>query len=190
MPYPAQTDRATILAHARRLLEKRGAAGLALSEVAAAAGIKAPSLYRHVANKPALLVALIAATLDELFASYAAAQRTAGPEPAAQLVAILHAHHTFALAHPQSYLLAFSSEQRPDEAWLTGLVLPLQALLAAVVGAADALAALRGALALAHGFAVLEINGQLRRGGDLGADYDAAITAYLAGWAARGAAAG
>ncbi len=32
---------------------------------------------------------------------------------------------------------------------------------------------------------MLELNGQFRRGGDLGAAFEAAIAAYLAGWQPR-----
>jgi len=62
------------------------------------------------------------------------------------------------------------------------MIQPLQQLIAAISGEAAALMALCGALALVHGFVMLELHQQLRRGGDLDAAYDAAINVYLAGW--------
>jgi hypothetical protein len=44
------------------------------------------------------------------------------------------------------------------------------------------LAALRGVLALVHGFVMLEINNVLRRGGSLTADFTQIITTYISGW--------
>jgi hypothetical protein len=62
------------------------------------------------------------------------------------------------------------------------MALPLQALMSAVSGPEDSLAALRGAMALVHGFVLLELHGQLRRGGDLAVDFDTVVRAYLRGW--------
>jgi hypothetical protein len=54
--------------------------------------------------------------------------------------------------------------------------------MAEIAGEAYSLTALRGLLALIHGFVVLEINQQLRRGGNLDAAYQESLAAYLAGW--------
>lgn len=70
---------------------------------------------------------------------------------------------------------------RPDEAWLVEMVLPLQGLIAGLSGDVDALSALRGALALAHGFILLELNQQLQRGGNLNIAYTKALAIYLRG---------
>ena len=82
---------------------------------------------------------------------------------------------------------ATEPELRADPARLEQQVLPIEALMAAIVGPERALVALRGALALVHGFVMLELGQQLRRGGDLDAAFAAAVEAYLAGWAAGGA---
>ena len=102
-----------------------------------------------------------------------------------QLTALLHAYRSFAHAHPNSYILAFTNNDdslRPDEDLLEQMVLPIQALMTAVSGVENSLAALRGAMALVHGFVMLELHGQLRRGGDLSAAFAAAVQAYLRGW--------
>ena len=185
MPYPAQTSRDAIVQAAQLLLERDGADQLSLAQLAAALNIKTPSLYRHVASKAELLRAVVARTFHQLFASYDEALRAGVGEPAEQIRRVLAAHRAFAHANPAAYALAFTTsaaEERPADQQLERMVLPLQELLARVSGASHALDALRGALALVHGFAMLEIHHQLRRDGDLDAAFAAAVDAYIAGW--------
>ncbi len=185
MPYPAQIDRDTIVAQARRLIREQGVEALTLAKLARALGVKAPSLYRHVANKQALLVAVNLDTLNDLFEALAEARRDATRPSSERLLAVLRAFRQYALTHPSLYQLAMTSppgDGRPEEEMLVQMVLPLQALMADVVGEADSLSALRGAVALAHGFVMLEINQQLQRGGDLEAAFVASAEAYLRGW--------
>lgn len=185
MPYPSQVDKATIVAQAQQLLEAEGLEALSLAKLAEALGVKAPSLYRHVGHKVALLQAVNQVTVEALFAAMHDARTTAPPTAHAQLLAIFHAFRRFAHAYPESYALLFARQaagERPDENLLVGLALTIQTLIAQISGEASALAALRGALALAHGYVMLELNQQLRRGGDLDTTYEQVITAYLAGW--------
>ncbi|MEM8862291.1 MAG: TetR-like C-terminal domain-containing protein [Chloroflexota bacterium] len=51
-----------------------------------------------------------------------------------------------------------------------------------VTGEENSLVALRGLLAITHGFVSLEINGQYRRGGDLSQAFEVVVRAYLSGW--------
>ena len=186
MPYPVQTSRAAITAAAYELIEQQGAAPLTLAQLAAALHIKAPSLYRHVANKAALIQLVNARTFELLFAAFDQALQGEAP-PREKLRRVLHAHRAFAHAHPVTYVLAFTtaaSADRPADEVLEQLVLPIQALMAALIGPERSLDALRGGLALAHGFAMLELNQQLRRGGDLNAAFARSVEAYLAGWQA------
>ena len=97
----------------------------------------------------------------------------------------MHTYRHFALENPNSYVLAFTNVDdtlRPDENAMEQMVLPIQALMAAVSGQEASLSALRGAMALVHGFVMLELHGQLRRGGDLTEAFAAAVQAYLRGW--------
>ncbi len=84
-----------------------------------------------------------------------------------------------------TYSLLFANnnaDQRPDAAASEQSVIPLQTLMAGLTGEANSLPALRGLLALAHGYATLELNQQYRRGGDLDETYNRIIEAYLNGW--------
>lgn len=181
MPYPAQTDYETIIETARDLIERKGAGSLSLAQLASTLGIKPPSLYRYVTSKTALLQAVISLTFQRLFEAYDTALAAAGDEPGTRLLAILRAHRAFAHANPETYMLAFTSPA-PDERALEQMALSIQDIMAAVTGPERSLPALRGALALVHGFVMLELNQQLRRGGDLNEAFEAAIVAYLAGW--------
>ncbi len=94
-----------------------------------------------------------------------------------------HAH-----AHPAAYALAYSAsspDMRVPADRAEALVLPLQALMAEISGEDHSLAALRGLLALVHGFVMLEFAGQYRRGGDLSAAFEQSVSAYVAGWRIR-----
>jgi AcrR family transcriptional regulator len=183
MPYPAQTDRDIIVQTARALIEKEGVEQLSLAQLAATVGIKAPSLYRHIQNKAALIQAVNFLTFEQLFAAYDRALEATTNEPKARLLALFRAHRAFAQANPVTYMLAFTTtEPRLDEKLLERMVLPVQALMAALSGEERSLAALRGALALLHGFVMLELKNQFRRGGDLDEAFEQAIEAYVAGW--------
>lgn len=186
MPYPAQTSREAIVDAAQTLIERDGVEQLSLAGLAAALNIKAPSLYRHVASKAALIQLVNARTFGQLFAAYDAALGAGGGQPAEQMRRILYAHRAFARAHPARYVLAFTTataEERPDDTALEELALPIQQVMAGVSGEAASLSGLRGALALVHGFVMLELHQQLRRGGDLDSAFAAAVDAYLDGLA-------
>ena len=170
------------------MIERDGVEQLSLAQVAAALGIKAPSLYRHVASKTALIAAVNTWTSQELFGAFQRALAEADRDPTARLGAIFHAQRRFAHANPRTYVLMFTTadnEQRANAEMLEQQALPIQAIMALLVGAERALTALRGALALVHGFVMLELNAQFQRGGDLDAAFEATISAYLAGWSNR-----
>jgi AcrR family transcriptional regulator len=69
---PAAERRAVIVEAAGRLFGERGYDAARLDDVAAAAGVTKPVLYRHFADKQALYLALLARHRDDL-ASFAAA---------------------------------------------------------------------------------------------------------------------
>ncbi len=184
MPYPAQTNADAITDAVRALIERDGVEALSLAKVAGALNITAPALYRHFANKTALLRAVNTHTLHSLMHALEVATPPDLP-PQEQMFLKALAYRDHALAHPTTYSLLFSTAQpdaQPDAAASERLALPLQALMADLSGDENALTALRGLLALLHGFVSLEIAGQFRRGGDLGEAFTQALAVYLAGW--------
>lgn len=188
MPYPSQISLQQVIDTAGTLLERDGFERFSLAGVAAELGVKTPSLYRYVDSRVDLLRKVNLAFLNQLFDVMALAGREA-VAPRERLLAVLNAYRAYARAHPRTYLMSFAysvSELRPDEDLLVRMVLPLQEAMAALSGAARSLPALRGALALVHGWVMLELTDQLRRGGDLDADFQQAARAYLDGWADGG----
>ncbi|MCA9911745.1 MAG: helix-turn-helix transcriptional regulator [Anaerolineae bacterium] len=189
MPYPAQIDLETLIETARRMIEEHGFDKLSLRMIAQELGVKAPSLYRHVENKAALLAAVNQVTRTELFAVMHRAMEADIPLEE-RLLAIANAYRAYAHANPATYELAFSTsipelQTGETEAQNLEAVLRIQALFVEWIGSeAESLAALRGALALMHGWVRLEMAEQLRRGGDLNAQYEVAFRRYLRGWQA------
>lgn len=185
MPYPTQVTYDSVVEKARAMIEAEGVEHLSLHKLAAALGVKAPSLYRYFDSKSALLRAVNTVTSQQLVEALRAAAAVAPAEPAARWLAIAQAYWMFAHQYPATYGLAFTNtltELRPDENASETLALPLQALMAQVVGESESLPALRGAWALIHGFVMLELSGQFRRGGDLDAAFEKSVQAYIAGW--------
>jgi AcrR family transcriptional regulator len=109
------TRRAQIVAAARRLLEEEGPEALSMRNVAAEIGIRAPSLYEHVADKRALESAIIAAGLNEQGVAFREALAANGPgDP---LAAIAGAWRRWARAHPHVYGLIYARDlDRSDPA--------------------------------------------------------------------------
>lgn len=185
MPYPAQVTKPQLIEAAWELVEQEGIDQLSLNRLAAVFDVKAPSLYRHMQNKAGLIRAVNELTNTRLIDSLMEAMEAAGDDPADRMIAIGRAYRVFAHAHPRVFMLAFSTAEdtlRPDAAEQERAVLPLQGTMAQISGEADSLAALRGVLALVHGFVVLELNAQFRRGGDLDEAFEKAYSAYLKGW--------
>ncbi len=183
MPYPSQTSAEAILDKAREVIAAEGVSELSLGRLASLLGVKAPSLYRYFASKEALLKAINEGTVQDLFA---ALHQDDDPSlPARErLIRIARAYRRYVHANPAVYMLAMTNADdalRPDPDALVAGVLPFQAIIAEMCGESGSLTALRGLLAIMHGYALLEINGQLRRGGDLAAAYDHVIAAYLNG---------
>jgi AcrR family transcriptional regulator len=93
----AKADRhAALLAHAARLFAERGFAGVSLEDLGAAVGVSGPAVYRHFANKQALLGALLIGVSESLLAGGRAAA-SAAPDAAATLDALVAFHVDFAL---------------------------------------------------------------------------------------------
>jgi AcrR family transcriptional regulator len=182
MPYPSQIDFATLIETAREMIERKGVEALNLRDLAKALGVQAPSLYRHVANKGALLRAVNEVTTKQMMESL---YRVAADAPASErLLAVAHAFRHFSHEHPIAYQLAFSAsaDERPAAELREALVLPLQSLFAELLGEENAFPALRGAYAFLHGWVMLELSQQFERGGDLDAHFEQSFRAFLQGW--------
>jgi AcrR family transcriptional regulator len=103
--------RRQILDAAADILEKEGAQALSTRSVAAAAGIRAASLYQLFGDKDGLLEALAIQAFDR----YLAEKHTVAPsaDPVDDMRRSWDIHVDFGLRHPAAYLLMFGTD-RPN----------------------------------------------------------------------------
>lgn len=182
MPAPPRTSRHAIVTAARSILETDGLEAVSMQAVADRVGVRAPSLYKHVADRSAL----IRAVTDAVAADLAAALRVPRPsgDPRDDLRSIARRYRTFVRANPAGYGLLFrplGRDELPDDATLAALGEPIIAAIEHVTGEGGGLEAARTFVAWAHGFTSLEGAGGFRLGGDLDAAYERGIELILAG---------
>ena len=183
MPYPSKIDLETIIECSRVMIENGGVNNLSVNVLAKELGVTAPSLYRYIKNKNDLLLAVNTNTAQRLYAAMSIEQTDTTQ---AQIIKITQAYRTFAHENPMVYGLLFTNTIEaihPDADELEQGVLPFQALIAEITGEANSLVALRGLWALIHGFVMLELAGQFRRGGNLDDVFQSTVQAYLDGFA-------
>ena len=185
MPYPTQMTLESILSTARGMIEAGGPESLSMGKVAKELGVKTPSLYNHVKSKDALLRDVNTQLTTQLFETIdAALAESEATAPTDRSLVVAQAYRTFAHANPRTFVMAMTEDspaRQPDPDYLVQLILPLQSIVAEIVGEEQSLTALRGLYAVMHGFVLAELTGQLRRGGDLNAAYEAAVTAQIHG---------
>jgi AcrR family transcriptional regulator len=101
---PRSARAAEVVGAARRILEAEGADALTMRRLADEVGIRAPSLYKHLADKAAIESALI----EEAFAELGAALHEAvdAPGRATPMASLLAEYRRQALANPNLYRLA------------------------------------------------------------------------------------
>ena len=154
-----------IIDAAGRLLERDGRDGLTMRAIAAEVGIRAPSLYKHVADKRELEIALLATALEQQAETFERVVASSNDS----LTGIAAAYRSWALEHPHLYAL-MNDQPLPRSELPEGLeeraVLPL---LDAVGGDRDRA---RAAWALAHGMVTLELADRFPDDADLSAAWD------------------
>lgn len=181
-PAPARTSSDAIVAAARAILEADGLDAVTMQAVALRVGVRAPSLYKRVADRSALIRSVTEAITNELGDALRRPQDAGSP--ADELRAIARRYRAFVHANPQSYGLLFANlapGMAPDAVALAALGRPIVAAVAELVGEADALPAARTIVAWAHGFTSMELAGAFRLGGDIDAAYAIGIDLILSG---------
>jgi AcrR family transcriptional regulator len=184
-PAAARTSGVAIVRAARDLLEGGGIDAVTMGAVAAAVGIRGPSLYKRVRDRDALLALVAEATATELGEVVVAA--TAGDDDAA--VRVVRAADAFrALAHrsPRSIALVFAglgAHLQPAVDTAAAAAGPLVALAVELAGPELALPAARTLTAFAWGFCTMEQAGAFRLGGDVDEAWRTGVTAIARGLA-------
>lgn len=176
MPHPARTDLAAIVAAGRAILENDGAEGLTMQAVATRVGVRAPSLYKHVRDRRALLVLVIGAALDDLTARMGATATIADPRE--RLVRQADAVRAFAREQPVAFTLIFAGHgaPRPDDSATVRSSQPLLDAVREIVGEQHALDGARLLTAWVTGFLGMELGGAFRLGGDVDAAWSWGLT--------------
>lgn len=166
--------REQIIATASSLLEREGPDGLTMRAIADDLGIRAPSLYKHIANKHELEVALVSEALTSQAEAFEKAV-TEGNDP---VTAIASAYRSWALAHPHLYAL-MNSQSLPRDDIAEGIEERSVAPVLAAFGGDRQRA--RAAWAFAHGMVTLELADRFPPGADIDQTWRIGITSIEQG---------
>jgi AcrR family transcriptional regulator len=159
------TRRREIIDAGRALLEQVGIESFSLRELGVRVGMRAPSLYRHFADKQAIFLALV----GDGFADLATVLERAEPS----LAALAQAYRRFALANPELYRLMYD-RPLPREHLPQGITTRAFAPILSVCG--GSIVEARVAWAFAHGATSLELARRFPPGGDLDAAWHDGIS--------------
>ena len=176
MPTPARTSRDEIVAAARAIADADRLEAVTMERVAAAVGVRAPSLYKRVRDRDELIHLVANAAAADLGDLVAKAAGTG--DPRRDLRQMVDEIRAFAREKPSSYGLVFDRQPdrwRPDRSLLERGVDPLLRTAAELAGPDRALEAARTTVAWARGFIEMELTGAFTLGGDVDAAYEYGI---------------
>lgn len=171
MPTPERTSLAAIVSAGRDILESAGPSGLTMQAVAERVGVRAPSLYKRIRDRDALLAAVAEASADALTSRL--------DEAGDGLTALAGAYRDFAHEHPESFRLLFTVHAPEDALHRTSA--PVLRACADLVGPEHVLDAARLFTSWATGFLQMELAGSFRLGGDVDAAFDYALDRIITG---------
>ncbi|NJK46461.1 MAG: TetR/AcrR family transcriptional regulator [Pleurocapsa sp. SU_196_0] len=176
MPFPAKTTPDAILEIAHEMLDENDSDTFSMRALAERLGIKAPSLYRHYADRAALETALVARGSTQLRDRLEAMGASA---PEAALLDAATAYVEFARDNPALYELMMrpqASSGAPKELWNTVL-----RLTSAVSGRDDDTPAAVALWSFLHGYVSLQRGGAFGTSGPRGA-FEKGIQALITGF--------
>ena len=162
MPTPERTSLAEIVAAGSELLESEGLPRVTMQAVAQRVGVRAPSLYKRVRDRSALIDLVADAAVEELVRRLAATDGT--------LPAMARAYRAFAQQRPEGFRLLLSAAGDPSAPQRVSA--PLLRAAEELVGPEQALDAARLVTAWATGFISMELAGAFRLEGDLEKAFD------------------
>jgi AcrR family transcriptional regulator len=171
MPTPDRTSLREIVDAGRALVEAGGPTRLTMQAVAEQVGVRAPSLYKRVRDRDALLVLVAEANADDLADRLEAADGS--------LPGLARTYRRFAQQHPEGFRLMFAVEGAA--AAMGRASAPLLRATEELVGADAALDAARLFTAWATGFVNMELSGSFRFDGDLDEAFEYGLSRITAG---------
>lgn len=183
MPTPAKTSLAELVSIARGLVETTGPDALTLGALAGKAGIKAPSLYKHFADRAAMLKAVEIQLLHELEAWLR--QETRGDTPKQRLKAMARAYRAWGKLKPNCYRVIYSGNAFIDPEIRAACLFSAQPLFEELRGSGvpedRVLPVSRTIVPFLHGFVLMEIGSAFNLGGDVEDAFETGLETILAG---------
>jgi AcrR family transcriptional regulator len=181
----AGLDHDVVVAAAAELADAEGLDAVTLARVAAALGVRPPSLYNHVAGRDGLLRGVALLGLAELAATLREA--AIGRSGADGLQATAQAYRAYVLAHPGRYAAGAIAAPAPDDAERQAAATAVLDVMRAVLRGwslddEQTIHALRGFRAAVHGFASLEAASGFGIKLDLDTSFTHLIAALAAGF--------
>ncbi len=181
MPTPAKTSPQALVTIGLGLLDEGGPDAVTVSAVAAAAGVRAPSFYKHFADRQALLKAVELNVLEDLERTLR--RETKGRTPKQRLHSMADAYRRFAKQWPHRYEVIYSRYAVNDPELAAATRKAAQPLFEELraVGVPDEriLPLSRTLTAFLHGFVSMEIVGAFRLGGELERDFRGSLETIL-----------
>lgn len=174
------------MAAARALLEEGGLDAVTMQAVADRVGVRAPSLYKRVTSRSALLVAMANDVAGELAGAVSPA--LAEDDPAAAIRQMGSRYRAYARANPGAYWLVFvppSPELAPSAPVNEEAASSLLQFTERLVGAERGLDAARLLVAFVHGFVTMELAGAFRLGGNVDDAFQRSLDWIAAGFERR-----
>jgi AcrR family transcriptional regulator len=184
----AGLDHDTVVAAAATIADAEGLEAVTLARVAADLGVKAPSLYNHVAGRDGLLRGIALLGLAELATTLRDAAVGRSGDDA--LLAAAQAYREYVLTHPGRYAAGAITAPTPDDQdhQLAGAAV-LDTLTAILRGwnlsPDDTIHALRAIRSSIHGFTTLESSSGFGLSQDVDESFTRLITALAEGFRGR-----
>ena len=180
MPTPPKTSPKELVEIGIALATEGGVDAVTIAAVAKGAGIKGPSIYKHFADRAALLNAIETAVLTEL---EHIVRQVKGRTPRTRMIAMAHAYRAYWHDVPRCYSVLFRMETVGDPALAAVHAFasaPLFEQMEAAGVPRDRLHNLtRTLVAFMHGFVSIEIASGFRLGGNLDAGFAAGVETIL-----------
>jgi AcrR family transcriptional regulator len=179
----AGLDREAVAEAAVALAAEEGFERLTIRRVAERLGVRAPSLYNHVAGLEELKRAVAALAAQRLAGRLMRA--AVGKSGETAVFAIADAYRSFAKEHPDLYTVTLRAPE-PDDARYSGAAEEILEIVGAALepyrlGPEEHLDAIRGLRSLCHGFVSLELGGGFGMPRDVDRSFEQAVRTYLLG---------
>jgi AcrR family transcriptional regulator len=157
-----------------------------MQAVADRVGVRAPSLYKRLDDRSALIAAIAGDVLEDLGRAIHPALEADDPADAVRIMA--DRYRAFAHGSPGAYQLLFTRllpAAQPTAEANARASADLLILAERLVGRERSLEAARLLTAFAHGFVSMELAGAFRLGGEVDAAFRFAVETLIAGLTAR-----